>query len=43
MPPATQDAPLAGSGSSTVTARPVAAARQAQHRPITPAPTTVTI
>jgi hypothetical protein len=41
MPPATQDAPDAGAGSSTVTRRPAAAARQAQARPITPAPITV--
>ena len=41
MPPATQDAPDAGAGSSTVTWNPAAAARQAQDRPITPAPTTV--
>src|SRR5690606_36933432 len=41
MPPATHDAPEAGAGSSTVTRRPASAARHAQDRPITPAPTTV--
>jgi hypothetical protein len=40
MPPATQEAPDAGSGSRTVTRRPCCAARQAQLNPMTPAPST---
>jgi hypothetical protein len=41
MPPATHDAPEAGAGSRTVTRSPASATRQAQDRPITPAPITV--
>ncbi len=42
IPAAAQEAPLPGDGSTTVTAIPAWAARQATARPITPPPTTTT-
>src|SRR5512133_1475390 len=42
MPAAAQEAPRPGASSTTVTAIPAPAARQAMARPITPPPTTTT-
>lgn len=42
MPPATQDEPVPGAGSTTRTANPAVASCQAMDRPITPPPTTTT-